>query len=262
MDQIDELLTSGDLDGARAALVERVRAAPDDQASRMFLFQLLLVLGEWDRAKTQLRTLAQLSPPAQMLAVVYDQLIEAERKRTDAFAGNAPFRILVSTSPWIEKLSRALEISARGDGESGAALRDEAFGEALNVPGKWNDKPFGWIADADPRFGPCFEAVVAGNWGLVPFEAVSSLKSQGPRDLRDLIWLPVEMALRSGQSAAGFLPVRYPGTESSSDGRLRLSRATDWRKADHGDAGIGQRIYFTDAGDEYDILSLRTVEMA
>lgn len=262
MDQIDGLLNSGDLDGARAALVERVRAAPDDQPARMFLLQLMLVLGEWDKAKAQLRALAQLSPEAQMLAVVCDQTIEAELKRAKAFAGDIPFPVLVSTSPWIEKLARALEVSARGDVESGDALRGEAFGEALNIPGNWNGKAFRWIADADPRFGPCFEAIVAGNWGLVPFEAVSSLKSEGPKDLRDLIWLPVEMSLRSGQSAAGFIPVRYPGTEKDSDTRLRLSRATDWRKTDHGDIGIGQRLYFTDAGDEYDVLSLRSIEMA
>lgn len=262
MDQIDGLLTSGDLDAARAALVERIRSSPDDQPARMFLFQLMLVLGEWDKAKGQLRALTQLSPQAQMLAVAYDQAIEAERVRAEAFAGNAPFRVLVSTSPWIEKLSRALEHSARGDGESGNALRDAAFGEALNVPGRWNDQPFGWVADSDPRFGPCFEAIVAGNWGLIPFEAVSSIRSQGPKDLRDLVWLPVEMSLRSGQSAAGFLPVRYPGTEKSSDAKLRLARATDWCKTDHGDIGLGQRVYFTDTGDEYDVLSLRSVEMA
>ncbi|HEX5280058.1 MAG TPA: type VI secretion system accessory protein TagJ [Micropepsaceae bacterium] len=262
MDQIDGLLNSGDLEGTRAALVERVRTSPDDQRARMFLLQVMLVLGEWDKARAQLRTLAQLSPEAQMLAVVYDQTIGAEVKRAKAFAGEIPFPVLVATSPWVEKLARALEITARGDTESGVALRDEAFGEAINVPGKWNGKEFGWVADADPRFGPCFEAIVSGNWGLVPFEAVSALKAGGPKDLRDLVWLPVEMSLRSGQSAAGFIPVRYPGTETNADSRLRLSRLTDWRKTGHGDIGMGQRLYFTDAGDEYDVLSLRSIEMA
>ena len=72
-------------------------------------------------------------------------------------------------------------------------------------------RKFGWIADVDPRLGPCFEAIVAGKWGLVPFEAISRIKTEGPRDLRDVVWLPVEMALRSGQSAAALLPARYPG---------------------------------------------------
>jgi protein involved in temperature-dependent protein secretion len=56
--------------------------------------------------------------------------------------------------------------------------------------------------------------------------------------------------------------VRYPGTEKSSDAKPRLARATDWRKTDYGDIGVGQRVFFTDTGDEYDILSLRSVEMA
>jgi type VI secretion system protein ImpE len=68
MSTADELLRAGDVDGARAALIEVVRAKPSDHTARMFLFQLLCVLGEWDKAKSQLAILAQLSPEAQMLA--------------------------------------------------------------------------------------------------------------------------------------------------------------------------------------------------
>ena len=36
---------------ARLALIDRVKGAPDDQPARMFLFQLLCVMGAWDKAK-------------------------------------------------------------------------------------------------------------------------------------------------------------------------------------------------------------------
>lgn len=45
MSDADELLSTGDLGGARAALVELVRSQPADEQARMFLFQLLAVTG-------------------------------------------------------------------------------------------------------------------------------------------------------------------------------------------------------------------------
>jgi type VI secretion system protein ImpE len=41
MADADELLRAGDIEGARASLVDSVRKAPQDQPARMFLFQLL-----------------------------------------------------------------------------------------------------------------------------------------------------------------------------------------------------------------------------
>ena len=44
-----ELLKAGDPAGALAALQEKVRASPGDARLRIFLFQLLCVLGDWKR---------------------------------------------------------------------------------------------------------------------------------------------------------------------------------------------------------------------
>ena len=262
MAEADELLRQGDLDGARATLVESVRKAPSDQAARMFLFQLLAVSGEWDKAQTQLRSVAQLSPEAAMLASVYNLAIGAERQRADAYAGRAPFPVLVASSPWIEQLAQGLTALAAGRIEEGTALRDEAFDAAPDGPGAFNDEKFLWIADADPRLGPCFEAIVSGKWGLVPFEAVSGMKSEGPKDLRDIVWLPVEMSLRSGQSAAALLPARYPGSELSDSPDLRLGRATEWRDGPAGETPLGQRLWTFDTGEDVGLLALRQLDMA
>ena len=272
MAQADELLRAGDIDGARASLVDVVKKAPDDQSARMFLFQLMAVCGEWDKAVTQLRALGTLSPEAHMLAAVYNQAIDAEKRRLDAYAGKRPFEVLVASSPWVTQLGEGLTLLAAGKTDEGDALRNEAFdaagdtpgtlalgGAAENEPEAANDKSFLWIADADPRLGPCFEAIVQGRWGLVPFEAVSRIKVDGPNDLRDLIWLPVEMSLRSGQSAAALLPARYPGTEKSDKAELRLGRATDWLDDE---TPLGQRLWTFDDGSETGILSVSRLDMA
>ena len=90
MADADELFRAGDLEGARLALNERWRRRPADQSVLMYLFQLLCLMGQWDKAKIQLRTLAGLSPEAQMLAVTYNMAIDAEMARAKVFAGEEP----------------------------------------------------------------------------------------------------------------------------------------------------------------------------
>jgi type VI secretion system protein ImpE len=262
MAQADELLREGDLAGARASLVGLVRASPDDQGARMFLFELLCVCGEWDKALAQLRAVAQLSPEAAMLATVYGQVIAAERVRADAYAGRAPFTVLSPSSDWVGGLAEGLGALAAGRRAEGEALRDAAFAAAGETPGRIGEQPFTWIADADPRLGPCLEAIVAGRWGLIPFEAVSGLKTEGPGNLRDLVWLPVEIALRSGQSAAALLPARYPGSESIDTPLLALGRATEWRDGPMGEVPLGQRLWMLNSGEEVGLLDVRRLDMA
>ncbi len=117
------------------------------------------------------------------------------------------------------------------------------------------------IAACDGRFGPSFEAIMAGHWGLIGFDQIAEIKSEGPVDLRDLVWLPVEISLRSGHSAAALLPVRYPGTEVAGDDALRLARSTDWWDGPSGQYGIGQHLWFVEDGTELDMLSLRRIVM-
>lgn len=260
MSTADELLSAGDLEGARAALIERVRGAPEDGAARMFLFQLMAVCGEWDKAAAQLRALAQLDPEAQMLAVVYGQALEAEKTRAEVFAGAAPVPML-SAAPWAEQLAEGLTQIYAGNLEIGGQARSAAFDAAPETPGQWNGEAFSWIADADSHFGPTFEAIIAGRWGLVPFEAVQSLRSEGPRDLRDLVWLPAELSFRSGQSAAVLLPARYAGSERQSSAVLRLGRATEWTASASGDRGLGQKLLISDRDEDFGLLSLRELHL-
>lgn len=257
----DQLLKAGDLDGARKALVEVVRARPADPQARMFLFQLLAAAGEWDKAKTQLNTLAQLSPEAQMLSVAYGQAVDAERTRAAVFAGSERMSLLVQ-SAWAEPLVDAIEHYANGRGAEGDAARDAAFDQAPDTPGTLDGVEFDWIADADSRFGPAFEAIIGGRYGLVPFDAVASLKSDGPQDLRDTVWYPVQIAFKSGQSVAAMLPTRYPGSEASTDVDERLGRATSWHDTGWGQTGSGQHLWTLSTEDERDLLSVRQLVFA
>lgn len=254
MRDADDLLRSGDLDSARAALVEAVRREPGNVPTRMFLFSLLAIASEWDKARTQLATLATLSPEAQMLAVVYGQAIDAERDREAVFAGTAPVRQHVAAD-WASGIVTALGELGRGNTVSAAAARDAAFDAAPDTPGTIDGAAFDWIADADARFGPCFEAIIGGRYGLQAFDQVQRVTGEGPRDLRDLVWYPVQIAFRSGQSVAALLPVRYPG--SAVDPAERLARATSWRDGPIGEQGAGQHLWQLSGGEERGLLELR-----
>lgn len=255
----DEMLRSGDLDGARRALVEAVRTNPGDARTRMFLFSLLAVAQEWDKAQTQLSTLAQLSPEAQMLSVVYGQAIAAERERSAVFAGTTPARQHVG-SAWMDGVIQAIRLDACGDARKAAEARDAALGAAPDTPGALDGVAFDWIADGDGRFGPSFEAIVGGQYGLQPFDQVERITSEGPKDLRDLVWYPVQIAFKQGNSIAALLPARYPGI--ADDPAERLARATGWIQSDHGPRGTGQHLWALSGGDDRELLSVRSLVFA
>lgn len=261
MRDADHLLKSGDLDGARRALVEAVRSSPGDASARMFLFQMLALAGEWDKARIQLESLARISPEAQMLSVVYGQAIAAERERADVFAGRALAVQHVATD-WMQGVIEALEHFGQGRIAEGEAARDAAFDAAPDTAGTLDGAAFDWIADADGRFGPCFEAIIAGRYGVQAFAAVERIVSEGPHDLRDLIWYPVQITFRTGQSVAALLPARYPGTEMAGESMERLARSTSWADGASGSVGSGQHLWSLSTGDEHGLLSLRSLVFA
>src|SRR6186997_3377296 len=131
MASADDLIRLGDVSGARAALIEEVRAKPDDRKARMFLSQVLLVLGEWDKALTHMKAIANLSPEALTLYTAYDRLVTAEKSREAVFAAkSAPAGLVPSPGEWFDKLLGALAAELKGDATGAAGLRAAAYDEA------------------------------------------------------------------------------------------------------------------------------------
>lgn len=251
------MLRDGDLDGARSALVETVRSNPADARARMFLFQLLAVAGEWDKAHTHLEALARISPEARMLATVYSMAMKAEEQRAAIFAGRERMPVIRGT--WAEGLADAIMHFAKGDAAEGQAARDAALDQAPDTPGELDGVRFDWITDADARFGPTFEIIIQGRYGLVAFSEVSRLQSAGPKDLRDTVWYPVQIQFREGQSVAALLPTRYPGSERSSDLALRMGRSTSWQEEAAGATGSGQHLLVLSGAEETGLLAVRSL---
>lgn len=246
----EELLKSGDLDATLAALQAEVRARPADAKLRIFLFQLLCVTGDWKRAITQLKVSAELDAVATPMAQTYREAIICEVYREKVFAGEKDPLVFGEPQEWLALLVEALKALAQGRAADAAALRERAFDSAPTVAGELNGQGFEWIADADSRLGPVLEAVVNGKYFWMPFTAVAKITADPPRDLRDVVWTPVNIVLKNGGDIVALLPTRYAGTAARGSAAQKLARATDW--TDLGAetyAGLGQRLLTTDQGD-------------
>src|ERR1051326_5200168 len=64
----EELLKQSRPREALADLQAMIRATPEDAKLRVFLFQLLCVLGDWDRAMAQLQIAAQMDAKNLLMA--------------------------------------------------------------------------------------------------------------------------------------------------------------------------------------------------
>jgi type VI secretion system protein ImpE len=256
----EQTLREGRVEEALAELQSEVRKAPDNAEYRVFLFQLLCVLGDWERARAQLKVLGELSPGALPLVHVYGTAITCELLRHEVFAGSRTPLILGEPLPWVALVLQALSEAAQGRGAAAAALRAEALEKAQAVPGRIDGEAFDWIADADSRLGPVCEAIIDGRYYWVPFERLRSIALEGPSDLRDVVWMPAHLGLVNGGDTAALIPARYPGSEKDGDGGIRLSRKTEWDEVGPDTFhGRGQRMFATQGG-EYALLSVRRIE--
>jgi type VI secretion system protein ImpE len=256
-----ETLRSGDARGALEQLKQEVRKAPRDARLRVFLFQMFCIFGEWERAVTQLTVAAQLDPLTVPMAQAYRTAIRCEIMRTKVFAGTRQPTIFGQPEPWMSLLVEAVRVLATGQEAEAAGLRDAAFEQADAVSGSIDGTAFDWIADADPRLGPMLEAMIDGKYYWVPFARLHLLEIEPPADLRDQVWLPAHFVWTNGGDSVGFVPTRYPGSETAADPALALASRTEWREQGDWFLGSGQRMLATDGG-EYALMDVRRIELA
>jgi len=222
------LFQAGRLDDAIGALSTELRSNPTDAQRRTFLFELLCFAGNYDRAEKQLDILSQGGQQAAMGTLLYQSALHAERTRQAMFADD--------TLPM-------------------------ANAAAAAVSGTINGKPFSSIEDGDPRVGPRLELFAAGQYTLIPFSQLESVRMQPPRRLRDLLWAPV--LVKTAPSFKGvelgevMIPVMAPGSSRDEEDAIRLGRSTAWIALDDGrEAPIGQRVLRID-DEEVPVLEIR-----
>nr|WP_322015269.1 type VI secretion system accessory protein TagJ [Paraburkholderia sp. J12] len=230
--------------------MEHVRRHPSNVRERWLLFELLCLGGEWERALRQLQTWATLEPEGTARAQLYRGLIQSEVFRTEVFAGRRMPDSIDPLPTWANSLVRANMKLGEGDIAVADELRNVSFNDAPATRGESTQMgAFEWLTDSDSRLGPVCELAVAGGYRWVPFEAIRSLTLGPVTALTDLLWRSTVVGLRNATVLRGYMPVRYPGSESGPHA-IKLARKTTWQ--DVGETNVialGQKTWTTDQGD-------------
>jgi type VI secretion system protein ImpE len=258
---VTDLLREGQVDQALAQLQGEVRKNPSDSKQRVLLFQLLAVLGQWERAANQLKVAGELDAKALPMVQTYRTALDCEVFRAAVFAGAKTPLVFGAPDDWIARLLEALRLSAAGNHAQAESLRMQALEQAPAIGGTIDDQTFEWIADADSRLGPVCEAIVNGKYFWIPFSRLQTIAIEPPEDLRDVVWMPARLTFANGGESVALMPTRYPGSEAQADGALRLARKTEWTQAaDNTYLGSGQRMLATDQA-EHALMDVRRIQL-
>jgi len=236
----EQALKDGDALRALQLLTDQVRSHPQDAKLRVFLFQLLCVTGQWDRALNQLNVSLELDPGTLPMVQTYREAIACETLRLQVFAG--------------QKVPMLF-----GEPDAARQLREQALEQAPATAGQIDGQRFEWIADADTRLGPTIEAVINGRYYWLPWNRLAKVDIEAPEDLRDAVWMPAHFEFTNGGDVVGLIPTRYPDTPLAPGDLLALARRTEWREPSPGVfVGLGQRLLTTDIAD-FALMDVRSV---
>src|SRR4051812_10280287 len=141
----DLALRDGNLPLALQLLQDEVRVRPADAKLRIFLFQLLCVMGSWQRAQQQLAVAGEMIQDALSMVQTYREAIRCEEIRAQVFQGKRTPLLLGEPAAWVAMLVEALALDARGEFEQAADLRAHAFDMAPSSSGSIDDRPFAWF---------------------------------------------------------------------------------------------------------------------
>lgn len=259
-----ESLSTGNLEETLAQLQSMVRSEPSIVKHRVFLFQLLTVMGQWDRALTQLDVASELDDSTLAMVATYRQALQCESLRTEVFAGKCSPMVFGEPEQWMALLFEALKLTAEGQYTQAKNLREQAFELAPATSGTITDPDgisFNWIADADSRMGPMLEAIINGRYYWVPFHRIRTINIEAPEDMRDMVWMPAYFTWANGGETVGLIPTRYSGSEASDDNQILTAHKTIWQEIDTDVyQGLGQRMFATDVG-EYSLMDLRVINL-
>lgn len=245
-------------------LQSQVKRDASSAKLRIHLFQLLCVLGRWQRALEQLQLCAQLDARALPMAQTYREAIRCEMFRAQVFEGKRTPQVMGKPPPWIGLLMEALRLDVSGPNSAAAGLRAQAMDAAEPTACSVDGVSCEWLMDGDARLGPVCEVIVNGQYYWLPLESCSGIHTEPPTDMRDLVWLPAELLLPNEGRVPALIPTRYPEPaqlDPAVADELRQGRATQW--VEHGpDAwfGVGQRVWMSDVG-EHPILDTRAITM-
>lgn len=260
MEKAKQLLEAGDLTGAVAAALDLVRANPTNIPARIFLFELSLFSGDWDRAEKQLDVIGHQDANALIGSMIFRQCLHAERDRVKFFADGLKPGVLAPPPAYVEDLLAANNRIREGNSGEARAILDTVEEERPAFGCKVNGNDVEDFRDYNDATMALFEVIFKDSYTWLPFENVNKIEFFAPKSLRDLYWLQAQVDMTNGTSGEMFFPALYSGSWKHDNDMVRLGRMTDW--LDIGSdlfTGEGTKLFWMD-GKDRSILDIQTIE--
>lgn len=231
MDELRELIKQEKLEDARNLLIEAVKTSPADRARRFLLFKILVLHGQWDKAERHLDIIASQAPEEEKIVLIYKNLINAEKLRSQVVKGET-LPSFVSTTPlYFESYVNVRQKIKEKSMEDGEKLFTEILENRPLISGTINGKDFTGFQDTDTLLSFFIEAVVYERYVWIGIESLRELSVSPPQELLDIIWSSARITTWDGLTLNCLLPVLYPDSAIQDDNRIKLGRMTDWESS-------------------------------
>jgi type VI secretion system protein ImpE len=262
MDQAKDLFLSGRISDAIRLLASDLQSRPTDAEARTMLFECLCFNGDYERAAAQLDIIGHQNTRAEFGVQVFRQLIAAEAgRRATLERGDAPL-FLMEPPAYITPYLQALGLLHNGQPAEARRLLEGAIENRPPIAGSQNGKGFAGFSDGDDLLAPVLEAAVLDRYAWIPFDQIRHMEFERPKSIRDMLWLGMKLELTNGQAVGLTTYPLYSHTSDSTDGQVRMGRATDWIDAGSGlMRGAGLRTYYL-GDEEVPLLELQSIDFA
>jgi len=255
-----ELLEANQLSAAVAELTQEVKSHPADSRLRTFLFEVLCFSGEFERAERQLDVIGHQNEKAGIGVEVYRNLIRAESARQKLFNNGLKPTFLVDPPEYVIHQLNAINYLREGNAVEAKACLARSQEGSPPLRCRINGNEFSGFRDSDDRTASIFEVFARDVYAWVPLGQIQKVTINGPKHLRDLLWVPAILEIEGRPPGDVFLPVLYAGSDGEADDKVRLGRMTEWLDLGAGlVGGVGQKTFFVD-DREVSILEIRELE--
>jgi type VI secretion system protein ImpE len=239
-----ELIRAGKLSEARQQLIDSVKDSPGDSGLRVLLFQVLTLLGDFQKAERHIDIIAAQDVKTEAGIMPYKNLLHGEKVRQEVYNGERRPDFLPKTPAYAERYLLALEQLKNNEFESAEKTFELLEEDRPPLAGTVNDQSFADIRETDSFLSYFIEAFVHERYVWIPFEFIREMILPAPESLFDLIWIPARITAWSGLTLNCFLPVVYPESPFHEDDRIKMGRMTDWRQLGGPFyKGLGQHVF-------------------
>lgn len=200
-----------------------VRDTPDDDAARLFLFELLALAGRLAEARDQLRFLSSDEPTWPAARRGFLDLLKAEHRRSHL--GRRP--VFLTDPPAHAKRRWNATRAVRDARPDAAEWVDRADASSPPLSGHIDGREFDGLRDTDDRFGSVLEAFIGPEYVWIPLEQLRRVVLLPAVGVLDAAFRPARVTLADRNALRVALPLLYPGSHRAG-GEFATGLDTDW----------------------------------